>query len=109
MACHLRSTFPSVKFPVVIHIKLSQQEHATSVAIGGRLIGADLDELKQVRHSVSGAVILDLKDLLSADAENLVELRDWIQHGARIQGASSYLEILLEQDPSPDKPQDTHQ
>jgi hypothetical protein len=94
---------PHAKGRIVVRMETIKQEDETVVVISGRLVAADLDKLKQVRGSLSGAVLLNLKDLLSADAESLVELRDWIHHGAMAQDASTYLQALLAQDSTPDK------
>ena len=92
----------------MIRIELTKPKIETAVTISGRLVATDLGELKRARQSVSGDVLLDLNELLSADAESILELRDWIEHGARTQGASPYLQLLLEPEPSPDKPEGPH-
>jgi hypothetical protein len=97
---------PRAKRWLVVNLELSKREDETVLAIGGRLLGSDLAELQRVRGGISGSVMLSLEDLLSADEENLRELRDWIEHGARTQGASPYLHLLLEPTPSPDQPED---
>jgi hypothetical protein len=93
---------------VMVNLELSKREDETVLAISGRLLGSDLAELQRMRPAISGPVMLSFRDLLSADEENLRELRDWIAHGARTQGASPYLQLLLEQKPSPDTPEDPH-
>jgi hypothetical protein len=93
---------------LVVNLELSKREDETILTIGGGLLGSDLAELQRVRGGISGPVMLSFRDLLSADEENLRELRDWIAHGARTQGASPYLQLLLEQKPSPDTPEDPH-
>ena len=93
----------------MVHLELSKREDETVLAIGGRLVGSDLAELQRVRGTISGAVMLRFEDLLSADEENLRELRDWIDHGARTQGASPYLQMLLEQKSKPERPGESHE
>jgi hypothetical protein len=100
---------PRAKRWVVVNLELSKREDETVLTVSGRLVGSDLGELQGVRGSISGPVMLSLKDLLSADEENLRELRDWIEHGARTQGASPYLQLLLEQPPNPDQAENPHQ
>ena len=80
----------------MIRIVVSTQENDTVVTVDGDLAALELEELKRVRSSVSGAVILRLENVLSVDAESLAELRDWIQDGALAQGASPYIQMLLE-------------
>jgi hypothetical protein len=92
----------------MIRIELTQPKDETAVAISGRLVATDLGELKRTRQSVSGDVLLDLNELLSADEESILELRDWIENGARTQGVSPYLQMLLEPKPNPDQPKDPH-
>ena len=94
---------------VVVNLQLSKREEKTVLVIGGRLLGSDLAELQRVRGTISGPVMLRLEDLLSADEESLRELRDWIEHGARTQGASPYLQMLLEQKSSPERPGESHE
>lgn len=81
----------------MLRIAVSKQDKETVVVIEGELVASELGELKRVRGSVSGPVILDLEDLISADAISIVELCDWIQGGAQTRGASPYTEMLLEQ------------
>ena len=100
---------PRAKRCVVVNLELSKREDEAVLIIGGRLLGSDLAELQRVRATISGAVMLRLEDLLSADEESLRELRDWIDHGARTQGASPYLQLLLEQKSKPERPEESHE
>jgi hypothetical protein len=93
----------------MIRIELARLKDEIAVTISGRLVAEDLGEVKRVRQSISGGVLLDLKNLLSADPKSILELRDWIEHGARTQGASPYLQLLLEPtQPTPGQAEDPH-
>lgn len=87
----------------MIRIVVTKQQKDTVVAIDGDLVTSELGELKQVRGSISGGVILHLENLNSADAESLAELRDWIQDGALAQDASPYIRMMLEGTSDPGK------
>jgi hypothetical protein len=94
----------------MIRIELTQLKDEIAVTISGRLVAEDLGELKRVRQSISVGVLLDLKPLLSADPKSILELRDWIEHGARTQGVLPYLQLLLEPtQPTPGQAEDPHQ
>jgi hypothetical protein len=80
----------------VIRIAVGKQQKDTVVAIDGDLVASELGELRRVRGSISGGVILHLENVISADAESLAELRDWIQDGALTRGASPYIQMMLE-------------
>jgi ABC-type transporter Mla MlaB component len=94
---------------IMVRITVSKRQKESVVAISGQLAASELDELKRVRRSVSGTVILDLEGLESADAESLAELRDWIQDGAQTQGASPYIQMLLEQTSGTGKSEGKHE
>jgi hypothetical protein len=87
----------------VVRISVSKQQKDTVVAIDGDLVTSELGELKRVRGSISGGVILHLENMNSADAESIAELRDWIEDGALTRGASPYIQILLDQTSATEK------
>jgi hypothetical protein len=87
----------------MIRISVTKQQEDTVVAIGGDIVASDLEELRQVRSSMSGLVILCLENVISADAESLAELRDWIEDGALTRGASPYIQMMLEGTSGPEK------
>ena len=93
----------------MVRISVSKQDKDTVVAVDGELVTSTLAELKAVRHFVSGVVILDLENLISADAISLAELRDWIRNGAQTRGASPYVQMLLGQTEDTDEPEGKHE
>ena len=70
--------------------------HASNtVRIEGRLEGEVLAELDRVCRAVPGDLVLDLSALLSADERGLAALRALAAGGARMIGASPYIQLLL--------------
>jgi len=67
----------------------------TVLKIDGRLQSQDIGEVEEEQRSVRGPLVLELTNLQSADAAGITMLRRMTQEGARIQGASPYIELLL--------------
>ena len=80
----------------MIRISLEQAKHNTIVVIDGRLLEADLDELARVRDSVTGATVLSLHGLEFCVGAGIQALRAWLDAGARLQDATPYLRMMLE-------------
>jgi len=80
----------------VIRITIHRNENCTIVGIDGQLAEADLDELGRVRSSVSGATVLNLRGLDSCAAGGIQVLRAWLAAGARLEDATPYLRMMLE-------------
>ncbi len=68
----------------------------TIFRIDGRLRHEDVEELTSALRSVEGVTILDLSELQSADREGVEVLRELVSVGVEIQGASRYIELLLQ-------------
>ena len=71
-----------------------------TVRIEGRLEGEAVAELDRVCRAVSGGLVLDLSALLSADESGLAALRALLAGGARVIGASPYVQLLLKGAPA---------
>ena len=80
----------------MIRITVQKGENCTVVGIDGQLAEADLDELGRVRSSVSGATVLNLRGLDSCAAGGIQVLRAWLAAGARLEDATPYLRMMLE-------------
>ena len=66
------------------------------VRIDGELLSEGLSELKNVCENLAKPLLLDLTDLIRVDPEGLRALRDLIDRGASVKGASPYIQLLLE-------------
>jgi anti-anti-sigma regulatory factor len=78
-----------------IRITRTTDAHETVLKIDGRLRCEDVGELAKEQRSVRGPLVLELSNLQSADAAGVEILRRLASAGARIQGASPYIELLL--------------
>jgi anti-anti-sigma regulatory factor len=76
---------------VECRIQVQQQNDGCTIHLAGRLNAAQVHELRSVCAAASGAVRIDLTDLLSADAVGLDALRRLRLSGAEIVGAAHYL------------------
>ena len=75
-------------------------ETRLTLRLAGRLDLEQSSELAHLYDQASGAVRLDLTDLLSADAAGLETLRTLRSRGALLIGLSPYLTLRLEVEPS---------
>lgn len=74
-------------------------EARTLLTIAGQLTDLDLRELRRVRNSVQGEVVLDLRGLGTCSDGGVRMLRDWLDSGARLGAATPFLEMLLNDTP----------
>lgn len=65
------------------------------VRVAGRLEGSAARELLELCRRQTGRLTLDLEDLLSTDRAAVETLKDLRDAGARIEGASPYVRMLL--------------
>ena len=68
----------------------------TILQVAGRLQAVDVSVLDREVAAVAGSLVLDLSQLLSADGAGIKELRDCKAGGADLQGASGYVQMLLD-------------
>jgi hypothetical protein len=80
----------------VIRISVRNEPDCTVVTIDGQLSEADLEELRRVRDSVSGATTLNLRGLDSCVGDGIQLIRTWLDAGARLEDATPYLRMMLE-------------
>jgi hypothetical protein len=73
-----------------------QEESHTVIIIDGQLMLADLGEIRRVRESAKGNVLLKLGGLNGCVDEGIRVLRDWLNAGARLDSATPFLQIMLE-------------
>ncbi len=80
----------------MIRITTRQEESHTVVTIDGQLMPADLAEVRRVRKSIKGNVLLKLGGLNTCVDEGIRVLRDWLNAGARLSSATPFLQLVLE-------------
>ncbi len=76
---------------MVCRIDVVQGPAACTVRVAGRLAGANVDELLRVCSQASGALRIDLTDLLSVDPAGIGALRRLVDNGAELCGVAQYL------------------
>lgn len=81
-------------FRIATHI----EGDALVVRLAGRLSGAGLGELEQVRREASLPVVLDLAELLSADDAGVATLRNLRRLGVVLRHPSPYMAMLIEEE-----------
>ena len=65
------------------------------VTIDGYVVDSDLGEIRRVRRSTKGPILLNLRGLTSCTGGGVQLLRAWLSAGARLQDATPFLEMLL--------------
>jgi len=79
----------------MIRITTQKEKNGTVVTIDGQLAESDLGEIRRVRKSVTGAVVLNLRGLDACAVGGVRVLRAWLSAGAKLQAATPFLEIIL--------------
>ena len=69
--------------------------------IAGRLQVEDVCELDKAYRNINGPVVLELSQLQSSDSAGVATLLELSSLGAEIQGASGYIELLLQRGTRP--------
>ena len=80
----------------MICISVQKEKNCTTVTIDGQMAGSDVAELGRLRRSVSGTTVLNLSGLDSCVADGIQVLRAWLAAGARLEAATPYLRMLLQ-------------
>jgi hypothetical protein len=81
---------------LTIRIERCETERGVTVELHGWLREEALGELDAVCGSVAGPLHLNLSRLVDADQASRRALRLRIRSGARIEGASPYIRLLLD-------------
>jgi hypothetical protein len=81
----------------VIRITTQREKSHTIVTIDGQLTAADVGEMRRVRNSLSGKVVLKLGGLNVCADDGIQLLRDWLQGGAQLNDANPFLRMVLEE------------
>ena len=80
---------------MVVRITRKSSVDRTVLKVDGLLQAADVESLNQEWASAPGDVTLELSQLQSADSRGVEAIHGMVQRGARLQGLSPYLELLL--------------
>ena len=79
-----------------IRLDFKSDGFQTVVHIAGRLSGKEVDQLEKACDSIKDLFVIDLSHLLFADDEGINAIRGISEKGAQIQGASPFVQLLLE-------------
>ena len=71
----------------------------TVICIAGRLYSPAIPELKQACDAIEDPLVIDLSNLLFADEKGIDAIRAIENKGAQIQGASPFVQLLLDNAP----------
>ena len=93
-AAGLRSDKCKKMFRITTHI----DGDTLVVRLAGRLSGAGVGELEQLRRAASLPVVLDLAELLSADDAGVATLRNLRRLGVVLRHPSPYMAMLIEEE-----------
>lgn len=86
----------SLRLATMIRITTHREPSHTVVTIDGQLTAADLRAIRQIRKAVNGAVALDLGGLDTCAREGIRLLQDWLDAGARLDVATPFLRMVLQ-------------
>jgi ABC-type transporter Mla MlaB component len=81
-----------------IRVTRSTDKGQTVLRIDGRLMSEDVAEVASQCETAQTPYTVDLSDLQSADSEGVRLLLELVRRGARIRGASPYIELLLKRE-----------
>ncbi len=84
-------------FPMTLRIFAEAQDRRAVISLHGWLSVAEVSELERVAAEAQSPVTIDLAQLVGVDADGLQALRRQQERGARLVGASPFVELLLKQ------------
>ena len=84
---------------MTVRIDTESDGPETVVTVAGRLVGAGASELLKTCRAIQGELVLDLNGLRSADAEGIEAVRQLVQAGRKLCGASPFIRLLLDDQP----------
>ncbi len=82
-----------------IRIDIKAEGPETVVHVAGRLSGGAVAQLREACDPIEDAFVLDLSNLLFADATGTDIIRTIVEKGAEVRGASPFVQLLLEDAP----------
>jgi hypothetical protein len=80
-----------------VRIDSKRRGSTTVISVTGRLSGLGAQELVRACRAVEGEFAMDLSNLLSADDEGIEALRRLRREARETEGASPFIELLLEE------------
>ena len=88
---------------MTVLIETTSEDSKTIVSVAGRLQGLGVGELLKTHDSIEGEFVLDLSGLRSADPDGIKAIRKLLRAGAKLRGASPFIQILLGNQASADE------
>ena len=82
-----------------IRIDIISEGSQTVVHVAGRLSGAAVARLRKECDPIKGAFVLDLSNVLFADAAGIDVIRTLGGKGVEVRGASPFVQLLLDDAP----------
>ena len=79
-----------------VRINRTTDAARTILQISGRLESEVVPLLEQESRSVQGMLTLDLSQLISADEAGIKMLRELVSRGAKLEGASHFVQTLMD-------------
>ena len=79
-----------------IRIDITSEGPETVIHIAGRLSVTSVAQLKKACDPIEGAFVIDLSNLLFADDAGIDTIRTIDKKGARVRGASPFIQLLLD-------------
>ncbi len=87
---------------MTLRIFAEAQDRRAVISLHGWLSAAEVSEVERVADEAQAPVTIDLAQLVGVDADGLQALRRQQERGARLVGASPFVELLLERTPGRD-------
>jgi hypothetical protein len=82
-----------------IRIDFNSNGSETVVRIAGRLAGTAVAQLKKACDPIADPIKIDLSNLLFADDEGINAIQALAEKGAKVHGASPFVQLLLDSAP----------
>ncbi len=84
------------KHTMRFRIDTEHEDDRTTLKVSGTLSGPAVDELDRICRLVDGPLRVDLGELMTVDGFGVAFLRHLAGNGARLEGASPYVRLLLD-------------
>ena len=83
-------------YNMAIYINVNSEGPEVVVCIAGRLSGDNTKELRDTCDHIKEDFVLDLSKLLFADDVGVDVIREISEQGAKIRGASPFIQLLVD-------------
>jgi hypothetical protein len=80
-----------------VRITRRTEGERTILQVAGRLHSPGVALLQEENRSVEESLLLDLSQLISANTVGIKELRELVSRGAELEGASPFVQLLLDE------------